>query len=71
MPAAITLRVCAEFILTLEGAPERRSTLGQYGKAAEYTIKPVMLVTGNDGSRRPQMIELVGKLVSKQLMPPV
>jgi predicted dinucleotide-binding enzyme len=31
-------------------------------KAADYPVKPVMLVAGDDGGRKPEVMELVGKL---------
>ena len=31
-------------------------------KAADYPVKPVMLVAGDDAARKPGVMELVGKL---------
>ena len=31
-------------------------------KAADYPVKPVMLVAGDDADRKPAVMELVGKL---------
>ena len=31
-------------------------------KAADYRVKPVMLVAGDDAGRKPKVMELVGKL---------
>jgi predicted dinucleotide-binding enzyme len=31
-------------------------------KAADYPVKPVMLVAGDDAARKPRVMELVGKL---------
>jgi 8-hydroxy-5-deazaflavin:NADPH oxidoreductase len=35
---------------------------GNMAKAADYPVKPVMLVAGDDAGRKPVVIELVGKL---------
>jgi len=35
---------------------------GNMAKAADYPVKPVMLVAGDDADRKPVMMELVGKL---------
>jgi predicted dinucleotide-binding enzyme len=35
---------------------------GNMAKAAEYRVKPVMLVAGDDAGRKPRVMELVGKL---------
>src|SRR5213594_2686915 len=35
---------------------------GNMAKAADYPVKPVMLVSGDDACKKPQVIELVGKL---------
>ena len=35
---------------------------GNMAKAADYPVKPVMLVAGDDASRKPGVMELVGKL---------
>src|SRR6266511_281531 len=35
---------------------------GNMAKAADYPIKPVMLVAGDDAGRKPEVMQLVGKL---------
>jgi 8-hydroxy-5-deazaflavin:NADPH oxidoreductase len=35
---------------------------GNMAKAADYRVKPVMLVAGDDAGRKPKVMELVGKL---------
>jgi 8-hydroxy-5-deazaflavin:NADPH oxidoreductase len=35
---------------------------GNMAKAADYPVKPVMLVAGDDAGRKPGVMELVGKL---------
>ncbi|TMJ85699.1 MAG: F420-dependent NADP oxidoreductase [Alphaproteobacteria bacterium] len=35
---------------------------GNMAKAADYPVKPVMLVAGDDAGKKPQIMELVGKL---------
>ena len=35
---------------------------GNMAKAADYPVKPVMLVAGDDADRKPAVMELVGKL---------
>jgi len=35
---------------------------GNMAKAADYSVKPVMLVAGDDTGRKPKVMELVGKL---------
>jgi predicted dinucleotide-binding enzyme len=35
---------------------------GNMAKAADYSVKPVMLVAGDDAGRKPVVMELVGKL---------
>src|SRR6266487_2237095 len=35
---------------------------GNMAKAADYPVKPVMLVAGDDAGKKPQVMELVGKL---------
>jgi 8-hydroxy-5-deazaflavin:NADPH oxidoreductase len=35
---------------------------GNMAKAADYRVKPLMLVTGDDAGRKPKVMELVGKL---------
>src|SRR5262249_15643314 len=35
---------------------------GNMAKAADYPVKPMMLVAGDDAGKKPQVMELVGKL---------
>ena len=35
---------------------------GNMAKAADYAVKPMMLVAGDDAGKKPQVMELVGKL---------
>jgi predicted dinucleotide-binding enzyme len=35
---------------------------GNMAKAADYSVKPMMLVAGDDTGKKPQVMELVGKL---------
>ena len=44
------------------GATNNATGGGNMAKAADYPVKPVMLVAGDDADRKPAVMELVGKL---------